>query len=190
MSEPQPVYTAKEMFTYASALVERARLAASLGKQFDGERDLYKALGYPQSIAFNDYLGRYRRQDIAKRIVNRPAQDTWRTQAKLLDGDKDKDTPFLAGWQALVTKKGVWRQLSAVDRLAGIGRFAVLLIGFAGGAKLTEPVANGGMKGWQDVLYLRAFHEGDVTIDIWDRNSASARFGLPEMYSLTLEDTG
>ncbi len=81
MTEPKPTYTVSDLVTYASALVERARLAANLGKQFDGDRDLYQVLGYPQAIAFNDYLGRYRRQDIAKRIVNRPAQDTWRTQA-------------------------------------------------------------------------------------------------------------
>lgn len=188
MTEPQPTYRVSDLMTYASALVERARLAATLGKQFDGDRDLYEVLGYPQDIKFADYLGHYRREGIAKRIVNRPAQDTWRTQAKLLDGDKEKDTPFLTGWQALVEKKGVWRQLSAVDRLAGIGRYGVLLIGFTGDKKLKDPVENGSMKGWQDVLYLRAFHEGDVTIDEWDRNTASARFGLPEMYSIAMGD--
>lgn len=190
MSEPKPTYTVSDLVTYASVLVERARLAANLGKQFDGDRDLYKVLGYPQEIAFADYLGCYRRQDIAKRIVNRPAQDTWRSQATLVDGDKEKDTPFLTGWQALVEKKGVWRQLSAVDRLAGIGRFGVLLIGFAGGGSLKDPVTNGSMKSWQDVLYLRAFPEGDVTIESWDRKTDSARFGLPELYSIGMGDGG
>lgn len=190
MTETRPTYTVNELVTLASALVERARLAANLGKQFDGERDMYQVLGYPLNIAFNDYLGRYRRMDIARRVVNRPAEDTWRTQAKLLDGDRDKDTPFLEGWKTLVAKKGVWRYLAQVDKLAGIGRFGVLLVGLVGGNKLSEPAEAGSMRSPQDVLYLRAFHEGDVTVELLDRDSTSERFGLPVSYSLTLGDTG
>ena len=190
MTETRPTYTVNEVIALASAMVERARLAANLGKQFDGDRDLYEALGYPQTISFDDYLGRYKRQDIAKRIVDRPAKDTWRSQAKLMEGDQDKDTPFLAAWKTLVTKKGVWRHLADVDRMGGIGRFGVLLIGFTGTSKPVEPITQGSMSGAQDVLYLRPFAEGDVTIEAFDQNVSSARFGLPDIYQITLDDLG
>lgn len=181
-------YTAEDLAVFAGILVERSKLAGSLGMQFGGDRDMYKALGYPQSLSFNDYYTRYKRQDIARRIVNSPAQDTWRTQARLLDGDTDKGTPFLDAWQALVEKRGVWRALAQVDRLAGIGRFGVLLIGFAGDARLKDPVAPGSMAGPQDVLYLRAFHEGDVSIEAFEQKTNSERFGLPLRYKITISD--
>lgn len=179
-------YTSEDLVTFASILVERSKLAGSLGMQFSGDRDMYKALGYPQSLSFDDYYTRYLRQDIARRIVNSPAQDTWRTQARLLDGDTDNGTPFLDAWQQLVEKRGVWRALAQVDRLAGIGRYGVLLIGFAGAAQLKDPVAPSSMAGPQDVLYLRAFHEGDVTIDAFEQKANNERFGLPLRYKITV----
>lgn len=185
-SAPSWAYTSEDLVTFASILVERARLAGSLGQQFDGDRDMYKVLGYPQSILFDKYYGVYQRQDIAKRIVDRPAADAWRTQARLLDGGKSEGTPFLDAWRYLVDRRGVWRALAQVDRLAGIGRYGLLLIGFAGSGKLKDEVAAGSLSGPQDVLYLRTFHEGDVNIDALEKSVSSDRFGLPLRYRVTV----
>lgn len=191
MAEDKPIYiTRQDLATFASVLVERSRLAASLGKQFDGDRDLYKVLGYPKAIDFNAYLGAYKRGGIAKLIINRPAADTWRTQAALHDGDAIDGTDFLKQWQTLVKKRRVWSALAQVDRLAGIGRFGVLLFGFAGEGKLKDPVQPGSLAGPQSLLYLRAFHEGDVTVERLDEKANSERFGLPETYSIRVSDHG
>ena len=76
MSEERPTYTTSDLATFASILLERSQLAASLGKQFDGDRDLYKVLGYASIISFESYKGRYKRGHIAGQIVNRPTADT------------------------------------------------------------------------------------------------------------------
>ena len=42
-----------------SALVSRMNLASKLGYQFDGERNLYRALGYPAGeLKFDDFFAR------------------------------------------------------------------------------------------------------------------------------------
>jgi len=61
-----------------STLMQRMAWAGRVGKQYNGERDVYKALGYPVTITYEDYSSRYLRQDIAAAIINRPAEATWR----------------------------------------------------------------------------------------------------------------
>lgn len=189
MSEPKPVYiTQSDIAVFASILLERSQLAASLGMQFDGERDLYKVLGYPVDIDFPRYLGRYQRGDIAGRIVTRPAADTWRTPATLSDGDVVTGTPFLDDWKLLEKRLHVWRRLALLDTQAGIGRYGILLLGFSGGEPLLTPVQPGSKVGVASLLYLRVYNEGSARIASIVTDVGSERYGLPEFYELRLAD--
>lgn len=77
MKRTSQINTTQELRTFASQLVARQMLAAGLGvQQYDGERNLYQALGYPLYLTFEDYLARYTRQDIAKAIIDRPVKAT------------------------------------------------------------------------------------------------------------------
>ena len=58
-----------KMLTINSALLARAVLAAQLGMQFGGERDVYRAAGYDRNISLEKYLAAYRR-GLGKRLVN------------------------------------------------------------------------------------------------------------------------
>ena len=60
---------------YDSALVARKQLFHRLGMSYDGERDLYEALGYKLSLEFDDFYQQYQRQDIAKAIINVIAEE-------------------------------------------------------------------------------------------------------------------
>ena len=122
-----------------SALVNRLYLAREMGQAFQGKRDYYHILGYPNTLDVGKYRGRYDRDPIAGRAVDLPAQDTWRNPPPITDGDQE-DTEFVQAWEALVDRRKVWHYLERVDRLAGIGRYGVLLIGFKDGKTLSEPV--------------------------------------------------
>ena len=52
----------------------RSELAAQLGKQFEGERDIYKQAGYPTNINFEQYKGKYKRQAVAAPVVDAAAE--------------------------------------------------------------------------------------------------------------------
>lgn len=87
-----------------STLGDRYQLAQRLALPFAGDkrRDIYEAAGYDKAIDYQKYLARYLRQDVARRIVNMVAEETWRMTPSVLDGldeatGKD-DTPFTTEW--------------------------------------------------------------------------------------------
>ncbi len=53
-----------------STLSSRGAIARQAGLQFGVQRDLYEILGYNTNLRFDDYLGKYRRQDVAGRIID------------------------------------------------------------------------------------------------------------------------
>lgn len=169
---------------YMSYLVERAELAKRAGNQFDGERSLPKVLGYKTGLEFKDFLAKYDRQDVAGRIVDMPAKETWKGQIWVTDAEDDAETPFVKDWLELTRRLRVWHHFGRVDRLAGIGRYAVLLVGLKDGKELEEPAER--VQGPQDVLYLTPYREDHAEIVEWDTDTQSPRFGRPEMYELTI----
>jgi len=112
-----------------SAVIGRAQLAAKLGSQYGGDRDIYQALGYKKELTFADCYIRYRRQDIAKAIIDRPISATWRGTLEMLEADDDEDTDFEKDWRQLNKKLGLKSRFSRVDRLTCLGKYGVLLLG-------------------------------------------------------------
>lgn len=175
-----------------TTMLERRGLAALLGQQYGGKRDLYEVLGYNRLPGYADYLARYERQDIAGMIVELPAQDTWRTPPTLRDG-KSEASAFLGAWKSVAERLGVWHYLRRLDTVAGIGRFGVLVLGLRdvkrvrgrpAATALSDPVQAGSLAGPDDVLYFTVKGEGAVEIAESDLDASSPRFGLPQVYEI------
>lgn len=178
-------FTKRDLVTLAVRM-SRLGLAQAIGQTaFGGERDYYVSLGYPVDITFSQFLQRYERQDIASRIIDLPANDTWK-KPPLISEDGEVQTPFVRDWQELATRLRVWAMLSRVDRLSGIGHFGILLMGVKDGGDLAAPIKEGSLKSHRDVLYLRPFSEGQAEIEEWEDDAQSERYGLPVTYRLTL----
>lgn len=174
-----------------SLLMGRAALSRAISgsTQFNGLRDIYETLGYKKVIQFEDYLEKYRRQDIAGKVVDLPAQDTWRKPPIIKDGDEDTTmqnprSPFLQGLQFLIQKRRMWHYLQRVDRLSGIGRYGVLLIGTSGEERLSDPLQPNSLKTPTDVIYLAAYSEKSAKITKLVRDPHDERFGMPETYTI------
>lgn len=184
----------------ASDLVSRQALAADLGQQFGGHRDIFHVAGYEKIIPFERYKARYKRQDIAQRIVDAAAEETWRKSPEIFDGesldDAKEDTQFVKDWKELVSveevgeeledRKTFWHYLSRVDRLSGVGRFGGLLVGINDGEELSQPLRRKSVSGPSGFLYLSAFDEGDIEIKTLVEDKTSRRYGLPDMYRLDM----
>jgi hypothetical protein len=165
----------------ASVLAERSGLAALAGITFDGARDLFIALGYKRQLRPTDYISRYRRDALAQRIVEALPKETWRAGGELVeDEDPDTDTEFEQAWEELAQRLQVWPTFLKADILAGLGRFALVLIGAPGDLKdpLPDSLAP------EDIVYLTAFGEDDITIRELDTDPASINFGMPASYSV------
>ncbi len=159
-----------------SELLSRIKLAAGLGIQANGSRDLYDVFGWHKTPKYQDFIDKYRRQDIAVRVINAPVNGLWSDPPKITGDDT-----FNAAWNDLLARIPVFFNVQRLDKLAGLGRFAILVIGFDDRGKLEEQIVR---KKDTKVLYMQPYGEGSVTIDSYDENPKSSRFGLPLIYEV------
>lgn len=172
---------ADELVRALSAVTARAAIAARMGKSFGTDRDLYEALGYDKNPVYADYMGRYTRQDIARAVVDAPVRACWRMLPRVTES-QDDETEFEEKWLATVDRVRVYHHLTRVDRLAGIGNYAVLFLGFDDGKELSEPVTSAG-----ELLYLMPYSQTNATVATWVVDVNEARYGLPETYTVTMK---
>lgn len=165
--------------TALEGLMVRSRLANIAGFTFGGKRDIYKALGYAREIFVQDYRSRFRRNEVANRIVKAAPKATWRSEATILEDEQlDNLTEFEQACIDLEQKLKFWKQLYKVDVLSRIGQYGVLLIGAPG--RMQDPLTH--LNGLDDILYLTPFAEDDARVQYYEIDPSQPRFGLPVMY--------
>lgn len=171
-----------------SELMNRALLTAKMGMQYNGVRDLYKALGYSKELKFVDFYTRYTRQEIAKALIDRPVKATWSGPLELIEAENAEDTEFEKAWMSLNKEVGIKTIFTRVDRLTGIGRYGVLLLGLndvANPDQFVKPVKPGGK---YKLMYLKPFSEDTAKIDTYEEDTKSERYGKPLFYSVNVMD--
>lgn len=177
---------ADDLLRVQSFPLTRSGLAAVFGRQFGGNRNVWDEYGYlRRDLTFKDYFARYERQDIARRIINMPAEDTWHAAPAISDDeDPEQQSPFERSWGALVRRHQVWNRFEKADRLAGIGHYAVILIGLRGQNRLDQPARPVG--GPDDVVFLKPYSEQSAAIDAFVETPTDPRYGEPEYYEIDL----
>jgi hypothetical protein len=154
-----------------------------LGQSFGGDRDIYTALGYPKNPTFDEYYNRYKRQDVARRIIKAPVNAVWREppDVRQMDGQNaNEDTEFEKAWKLLVKTNRVYHYLARADRISGIGQYGVIVLGFSGGL-LEQPLSSAD---GNRLLYMRPYTEEHAIIHRWVEDKNDPRFGLPEFYKI------
>ena len=178
----------KQQIKTFSELVSRSTLAARLGMQYGTSRDIYEALGYDTELQYKDYTTQYSRQDIAAAVIDKPVNYTWRGDLFVTDGEED--SKLKEAWKDLVKELSLKSKFVRLDKLTSLGIYGVLLLGFDDVKEPTQfvlPVKNGERK----LLYAKPFGEGDIDILTWDKDTTSPRYGLPQIYKITISsDSG
>lgn len=163
----------------------RAEFGQLLGQQFGGDRDIYKAAGYPVVVEAGKYDGMYRRNDIAKRIINAFPDSTWRGSPQVIENEEDVETEFEIAFKLMVKERKLWYYLKKADRFAGIGNYSLILLGFDDGKKLHEEVALGSA---DKLLFMQVYKQTSCSIKIFEDDSQSERFGQPKMYEIEIKN--
>lgn len=153
-------------------------------RSYGGRSTLYEALGYPPEISYEEYRQRYKRQDIANRIVNAPVNATWKDEPTVSETTA-RDTLFEKEFTDLAKKTDMYFNFKKTDLLACLGRYAVLFIGLKDTESLSSPPAAG-----STVNYFSPIPENRSAIEAWDINPRSSRFGLPSSYSIQFDAGG
>ena len=165
----------------------RANLAARAGITFDGKRDIYAYLGYKRTLTYDDYYDRYRRGGIASRLVDAYPQATWRQRPVLLDPGsqlQDDRSEFVKAFDSMAKRLNLYHYFERADKLAGIGRYSVVMIGVKGGQPLETRLPN--VSSFDDIIYITPYSEENAEAKEYDTNPSSERFGLPTVYGVTI----
>lgn len=172
-----------------STLVARSMLATKLGFQYGGERDVYRTLGYKNTLTFDDYYSYYRRLDIAKAIIDRPVEATWRGEFGIVEAD-DRDTPLELAWAELDNRLGLKSHFVRLDKLACLGNYGVLFLGFDdvnNREQLRNPVMPSKNR---KLLYIKPLAQRNAEIETWETDTTSERYGLPKLYRISITEPG
>jgi len=184
VESPETSPNMRRVLQVLSTMTDRASVAARLGHSFGGDRDLYEALGYAKQISFSDYMAKYLRQDLARAVIDAPVNASWAQPPVVEEKGEMDESAFDERWLALVDNVRLWHYFTRIDRLASIGQYAVLLIGYDDSAKLEERVQNA-----RRVLYLTPFSESNAPIAASVTDVKNSRFGLPETYSINMQSS-
>lgn len=197
-AEPQ-ITTAALRALEQTAIMDRALLARRMGMTFGVKRDMWAILGYKDVITATDYRDKYERGGIAGRVVDALAKAVWRGDGDIFeDNNPETKTEFEKAWYDLNDQHQVWSTLMRAHILASLGSFSAILLGAPGELNTVLPRGRVGQ-----LLYMTPFGGGvidstntqatrrssstvgaDVTVQEWDNDARSPRFGQPTMYKL------
>ena len=190
----------------ANALTSRSAL---IEKMMDPRRDVYAECGFPREDPEPEqYDLLYRRNPLAKKVVNIKPDHCWKSSPKIFENEDDTETEFEKavadlhknlrndlpsdgeeiGWFSDEVGSPVWELLKRAWRMARKGRYGVILLGFSdvgdevSTSDRVEPTED------MELLYATPYSECDAEIVKWDKDEASPRFGKPEIYKIGITD--
>lgn len=146
-----------------------------------GFESLALALGYPETLSYEDYVERYRKQDIAHRVIKSPVALTWSQQPVISQSDTE-DTAFEAAWITLSKEFNIFSRFYKADLLGELGRFSGIFLGMSDGNDISSEIAKG-----SELIYVSALSEGSMSVLQWDNEVTSSRFGAPLRYNVQLK---
>lgn len=172
--------------------VSRRNFANLAGFQYGTDRDVWTVAGYPKSSelegkeGFQRYLGYYERNELAGRIVDKFAKDTWSKEHVLVEKDVE-ESELGKAYEELSKRLGLTSKYLRGDILGRVGHYSVLFIGFRGDStdadlKNEAPAATQS----SDILYVTAFSEWSASIKTVEDDPTNERFGLPKTYEIDL----
>lgn len=169
----------------STALLGRSTWLRKLGLAFGGRRDYYNSLGYRRQLLFGDFMERYQRQDIARRIIDAYPAATWKFPPIIKENeDSDgKSTRFERRFNEFATRINLWHNFERLDRLARLGWYSSMFIGVAGQTNPKEPMRRitGGLNG---VLYLTPFGYSNSRVKTLEAEPTNPEFGKPQLYEV------
>jgi uncharacterized protein len=167
------------------SLISRISHFGKLGYQFDGDRDLYEALGYKTVLDYDDFYAQYVRQDVARAVIDKPISMTWTGNLQLLESSDDKDTQLELDWTELEKRLHIKSVFARLDRLTSLGHYGILLFGLDD-VSTKEVFAQPVKGGKRNLVYVKPLSEASATVLSWDTDPSSPRYGMPTLYQVSV----
>jgi hypothetical protein len=172
----------------------RTALLAAMGLAYQGNRDYYQNFGWTRSPDIEDYYATFLRNPWAKPVLAKPATTSWRDPPTIVDRQDtagDDETPFESDIGQFVRATDCWHYGKRADLLSGLGKFGVLMIGWADGdeqpfATPVDQTAVASNDASDAVEWFRPFSQ--LSVESIRYGQSGARLGEPEYYRLDFGD--
>lgn len=162
-----------------SGMIGRTRLGYLLG--FGGRRDYNKIFGWDPTITAESMMYMYNRGGIAKRAIDAYPDAVWARPPLLW---AEGDDAWTKEWQNLAKSTGLWPACHRLDKLAALGRYAIMVIG------TNKPGLETPLTAAERITYYQPYGETSVKIESWDQDQRSPTFGKPIMYRVYPDASG
>ena len=153
------------------------------GTSYGGDRDLYGNLGYPRNVGYEQFYNKYKRQDLAKGVIDRIVKTTFRGGFEIVHTDSGQDISDFAKEFAELTKRlNLVNVFMRADTLAMLGRYSGILLGFDDVKNLLDyrkpPAPN------SRLIYARPISEPNLIIAELEGDMTSERYSKPKFYDV------
>ena len=169
------------------SLLGRMQAGSTLGMSYgpdNNDRDLYRVLGYRKILSFQNYYDYYKRDPIAKVLIKKLPEAVWKSEPQISEmSDSEENTALEKEYRDLEKRLKINNKCLRLDKMLGLGQYAVLLIGFNDSIDFSIPVIKTDKL---DVNYIFPYSESSVSIVTFDTNKLSVRYGLPEYYDIKI----
>lgn len=180
------VYNNRQKMQAYSVALQRLNLSGALGREYNGARDLYTALGYSKVLAYADYYAKYKRNGVASAVINKPIDVTWRGELHMIT-EGDEESAIINEWDSLYKEHGLKSIFNRIDKLAALGGYAILLMGYDDTTTIeafnTEPT------GARKLIYVKPFSKDQATIASYVTTPQDPRFGKPLAYNIQINES-
>ncbi len=165
-------------------LFSRAGLLTQAGLTHAGKRDLYKECGYKQTLEWRDFYSKFKRNSVAKRIIESFPESTWAQYPLVYEDDTLEDTPFEKQWAKIARKLKVFPKFVRADKMAGIHEYAVIVLGFNDNKDISQKVTNA-----TELIYMRPVMQTNADIGTYYTDPNNEKYGQPETYNITFNSS-
>lgn len=164
----------------------------------DPRRDYEAECGYPVEPSAEDFQRLYDRDPIAARVNDVMVEEMWQVGYEVYESEDNVVTEFesrvdrisehLYGQESWLDDEGgspVIEYLKRLDKMSGIGKYGIMVMGFDDGKPWNEPLLRGAAT---KLLSCRVFPESQAKIAVLDSNPISRRYGHPVKYNVLFNE--
>ena len=140
---------------------------------FNGRRNYNEIFGWDKEITPDKMMYMYNRGGIAKRVVDAYPDAVWSRPPVLW---AQNDDSWTQEWADFAEDIGLWQAFYRLDKLVGLGEYAIMVIG------TDKPGLDTPLTKATRITYLQPYSQVSVKIEAWNRDQTSPDFGKPIMY--------
>ena len=137
--------------------------------------------GFSENLCFDDFYTLYRRNSMARAVVERIPERCWESVPEIIEGDNPEDshdkTVFESAVEKLFSELSIWERMKAADCRGRVGSYGALYLMFGDGISPEEPVGRGAK-----LLKVQPLFECQLRPVEFDEDITSIRYGQPTVF--------